>query len=371
MKKIILSLLFFIVSSMACASLVNYSTIMRLTPPKKVTYFLDRLFSQGKLTKELVEDYEQLVQKLENAEFTIIKTSGKKIVAQLPRPNQNYLMKVDVSSLDSQSNCSRVFQAKRLRDAIQRRGLTKIHVPEKYLYHIPGREKKVSDGNYVVITKSIRINKKKNIFNTSTKSLQQLWYAMAYTHYFDHGLYVDLKEKIVQVGDSVCVDDAMRIALINTKDCKEVSDMEAFNTVESIKKMLSINGVTNKAPQEALFAHVLMEHGKRMHRYEWQIKGKILLRKVYTVTAGFLPFAMIKGHLVMPMVMDLVREVENMAQSLVAKNPTLYEYYRRKIRDHMTVGGDFSVSLRELVRKHWPVWRAQRDIPFAVEGGVS
>lgn len=367
MKKNSILLLLCIVFSSCFARGIKRTVIMRLAPPPKVSYFLDRLYAQGKLTKEAVGNYALWLSQLKAAEFTIIKTSKNKIVAQLPRPNQNYLMKICCTRLNTQRNCSRVFEAQRLREVIKRDNLPLVQVPEKHLYHIPGTQKKVSDGNYVVLSKMLRINRTKTLFNLPIKALQQLWYAMSYAHYFDHGYVVDVAKKIVTLGDNIQIDDAGRAIIINTKDRKEVSSMEAYCDIASIKKMLSLNG-NMSAPQDALFAQVLIEQGKKLHRYDWEVKGKLLLRKVYTICAGLFPFVMLKGRMVMPVVMEMVRDCEFMMKSLTARHPMLLEYYRRRVRDNQVAGGDFSLSLRNLVRKQWQTWRTAPGGPFVVEG---
>ena len=72
------------------------------------------------------------------------------IVKFLP---QKYTKKVGLFT--SQRNIGRIKVAENMKSCIQAHNLEEIILPNKYLYHIPGRSKKLDDKNYLVIAQAM------------------------------------------------------------------------------------------------------------------------------------------------------------------------------------------------------------------------
>jgi len=94
--------------------------------------------------------------------FSIIKKHTNHIVGTLS-PLSHYIVKLMRKKRDKDINLHRVSIARTIREYAQEHNFTSIHVPHKYVYHIPGRPLVLSDRNYMVLAEKFSLlSEKKN-----------------------------------------------------------------------------------------------------------------------------------------------------------------------------------------------------------------
>lgn len=102
------------------------------------------------------------------------------------------------------SNLSRIWYAHQLRKAALNYPLCRIHVPQKYAFHIPTKPEEWSDDNYLIVAEYVEIKRPSSLF---------LWYKIVsvFPFLYDNN-YCDIKP-----GSNVVVDRYNNVAIIDTE----------------------------------------------------------------------------------------------------------------------------------------------------------
>ncbi len=135
---------------------IRLTSLAQLAPPQEITTFLDKFFANP--------DVKQLILSSHIFTPTIrtkygIENLGRNNVlrfTQLP----GWIIKCclhlnDKTSNYNRQNISRIFYNEKIKEIIEKEGLTHIMVVQKFLYHIPGRPDELCDANYLVVVKEI------------------------------------------------------------------------------------------------------------------------------------------------------------------------------------------------------------------------
>ncbi len=107
------------------------------------------------------------------------------------------------------SNLSRVDEATKMRDCLQRLGITNIIIPNKWLYHLPGQGSQFCDANYLIFAQKVAISGRKRnkelLYNMPVERARDLLRLFIEVHYpdiSDHNIYYLTDEETIAVVDT-------------------------------------------------------------------------------------------------------------------------------------------------------------------------
>ncbi len=123
--------------------------------PQEVIERADSIFSNKQVYKALRRCKKQALQA---AGIKPIQTSDNVIMEHDELPG--YVIKFGNRFGGLFSTIGRIRLAEKIERYVKREGITTVHVPKKYLYHIPGRGKSLRDQNYLVFSQKMQVQDK-------------------------------------------------------------------------------------------------------------------------------------------------------------------------------------------------------------------
>lgn len=108
--------------------------------------------SQSKASRPILE------QTLKRAGFSLFKTWGNIVIEHPDLPG--WIIKGGSRFSDNTNNIRRISQAEAICSYVQKYELNDIVVPQKYLFHLPGRDADLINNNYLIFCEKLDLSKK-------------------------------------------------------------------------------------------------------------------------------------------------------------------------------------------------------------------
>ncbi len=263
MKKIVLLYLFaFVIGSIHCSGncAINWETLSgHLLPDGKAKNIADSIFTQ-ELLEAYLNDLEETAALFNEAGFTPLTKSYRisshpllpDFVFKLARRHPDECHPSPTSSV-----IERVLQAEMLRTLIKDLGLTRIIIPQKYLYRPPCVEAGLSDKNFICFAQKLDVlpieENKKAIESLPEVTVQEVIALIKAVGFFDihyENLCVLPDNKSVAFIDTEII-----VPWFSTEDCVNWfnSLVSPEKTQECIEKFIGLvnqeSGVTHECSQ--------------------------------------------------------------------------------------------------------------------------
>ncbi len=121
-------------------------------PPTHIVTLANHIFADKQVYRAMRRSDGAALQELG---FTVITAKDNVIMEHKQLPG--FIIKFGNRFAGLYSTIARVRMAEKIDRYIQRKNLTAVHVPKKYLYHIPHRRHKLKDQNYLVFSQKMPI----------------------------------------------------------------------------------------------------------------------------------------------------------------------------------------------------------------------
>ena len=123
--------------------------------PQEVIKRADTIFSNKKIYRAMRRANKR---QLQEAGFHVIAAQDNIIIEHSDLPG--YIIKFGNRFGGFFSTIGRIRMAEKIDRYLQRKNITTVHVPQKFLYHIPHRRHKLIDKNYLVFSQKVNVQPK-------------------------------------------------------------------------------------------------------------------------------------------------------------------------------------------------------------------